>query len=71
LVEMLLEITGSALEPAYTSGGGGVRSSSGSQLNFSRKKIERLLGWRPQIDLEEGLRRLIEWRRRDPEAQVG
>ena len=62
LVEILLEITGSRLEPLYASGAA-VRSTSGSQLDFSREKIERLLGWRPQIGLEQGLRRLIEWRR--------
>jgi UDP-glucose 4-epimerase len=63
LVELLLEITGSPLEPLYTAAGGGVRSSTGSHLNFSRAKIERLLGWRPEIGLEEGLRRLIDWRK--------
>jgi len=62
LVELLLEITGSKLEPAYASAGG-VRSTTGSQLNFSRAKIDRLLGWRPEVDLEHGLRRLIDWRR--------
>jgi UDP-glucose 4-epimerase len=40
-----------------------VRSSTGSALDFSLAKIERMLGWRPEIDLEAGLRRLIEWRR--------
>jgi UDP-glucose 4-epimerase len=63
LVELLIEITGSSLEPLYTTAGGGVRSSSGSHLNFSRAKIEQLLGWRPEIGIEEGLRRLIEWRK--------
>jgi UDP-glucose 4-epimerase len=68
LVELLLKITGSSLEPAYTSAK--VTSSTGSQINFSRKKIERMLGWRPEIELEAGLRRLIEWRRSEavPEA---
>jgi UDP-glucose 4-epimerase len=63
LVEILLEITGSSLEPVYGSGGGAVQSSKGSQLNFSRAKIEAQLGWRPEVDLETGLRRLIEWRK--------
>ena len=63
LVELLLEITGSSLEPETRSGGTAVKSTSGTQLDFSRAKIERLLGWRPEIDVEEGLRRLIEWRR--------
>ncbi len=61
LVELLLKITGSALEPEYASGGG-VKSTSGSQLDLSREKIERMLGWRPEVDMEEGLRRLIAWR---------
>jgi UDP-glucose 4-epimerase len=67
LVELLLKITGSRLEPQYASNGAGVRSTSGTQLDFSRAKSERLLGWRPEIDFETGLRRLIEWRRREPD----
>ncbi len=63
LVALLLKITGSRLEPLYTSAGG-VRSSTGSQLAFSIAKIGKQLGWRPEIGLEEGLRRLIDWRRR-------
>ena len=61
LVELLIQITGSVLEPVYTSTK--VTSSTGSQINFSRKKVERMLGWRPEIEFETGLRRLIEWRR--------
>ncbi len=73
LVELLLEITGSTLEPEYISNAGGVHSTTGSQLNFSRAKIEKLLGWRPEIDLEQGLRRLIGWRSREtaPEGRGG
>jgi UDP-glucose 4-epimerase len=63
LVELLIEITGSSLEPVYASVAGGVHSTTGSQLNFSRAKIDRLLDWRPEVDLEQGLRRLIDWRR--------
>jgi UDP-glucose 4-epimerase len=62
LVGLLLKITGSSLEPEYVAGGGEVKSTSGSQLDLSRAKIEKLLGWRPEVDLEQGLRRLIEWR---------
>jgi UDP-glucose 4-epimerase len=63
LVELLIEITGSSLEPVYASVAGGVHSTTGAQLNFSRAKIDRLLDWRPEVDLEQGLRRLIDWRR--------
>lgn len=62
LVELLLEIAGSTLEPEYTRTGG-VKSTSGAQLDLSIEKIKRMLGWRPHIEIEQGLRRLIEWRR--------
>ncbi len=62
LVELLLAITGSMLEPEYTRAGG-VKSTSGAQLDLGIEKIGRMLGWRPHIDIEEGLRRLIAWRR--------
>jgi nucleoside-diphosphate-sugar epimerase len=35
----------------------------------SLEKLERLLGWRPEVEIEEGLRRLIEWRRNEPAAK--
>jgi CDP-glucose 4,6-dehydratase len=33
-------------------------------------KIRELLGWEPSVDLEEGLRRTIEWYREHPEARA-
>jgi UDP-glucose 4-epimerase len=73
IVEILLEITGSQLEPEYASAGAGVRSTTGTQLNFSRSKIEQMLGWRPEVGIEAGLRRLIDWRRGEisPAEQSG
>lgn len=62
IVEILLDITGSALTPEYTNGGSAVKSTSGTELDLSREKIERLLGWQPEVGIEEGLRRLIAWR---------
>ena len=43
--------------------GGAVKSTSGSRLDLSRAKIEKMLGWVPEVDLEQGLRRLIDWRK--------
>ena len=66
IVEILLEITGADLAPEYVAAGGAVKSTSGSELNLSRAKIERQLGWRPEVPIEQGLRRLIDWRATQP-----
>lgn len=65
IVEILQEITGTRLEPEYTTAGAGVRSTTGSHLDFSRARIRDALGWEPQVSIEDGLRRLIEWRRNE------
>lgn len=66
IVEILLEITGRDLAPEYVASGGAVKSTSGSELSLSRAKIERQLGWRPEVPIEQGLRRLIDWRATQP-----
>ena len=67
LVALLLKITGSELEPEYVDAGGAVKSTSGSHIDFRVEKAERMLGWRPEVPFEEGLRRLIKWRQEQPE----
>lgn len=68
LVEILLSITGSSLKPEFKTGGGSVRSSVTDQLDFSRAKIEKMLGWVPEVSIEEGIRRLLEWRKAQEKA---
>jgi UDP-glucose 4-epimerase len=68
LVEILLSITGSSLKPVFKTGGGSVRSSVTDQLDFSRAKIEKMLGWVPEVSIEEGIRRLLEWRKAQDKA---
>jgi UDP-glucose 4-epimerase len=63
IVELLLQFTGSHLKPEYKAGGSQVRSSVTKQLDFSRAKIEKMLGWVPEVTIEEGIRRLLEWRK--------
>jgi UDP-glucose 4-epimerase len=40
-----------------------VRSSVTKHLDFSLAKIEKMLGWKPEVSIEDGIRRLIEWRK--------
>ena len=68
LVEILLSITGSSLKPEFKTGGGSVRSSVTDQLDFSRAKIEKMLGWVPEVTIEEGIGRLLEWRKAQEKA---
>jgi UDP-glucose 4-epimerase len=68
LVEILLSITASKLKPVFKTGGGSVRSSATDQLDFSRAKIEKMLGWVPEVSIEEGIRRLLEWRKAQEKA---
>lgn len=61
IVEILLEISGSTLKPEYRTATDHVRFTAKSRIGFSREKIARMLGWEPQVDLESGIRRLVEW----------
>lgn len=61
LVDMLLEITGSNLEPEYRP----QEQMFVTHRVGSIDKAERLIGFRAGIPLEEGLRSVVEWRRGD------
>ena len=63
LVEIVQEVMGSNLQPEYKTPVGKIRATSSSTLKFSNKKIETMLGWRPEISIEEGIRRVIAWRK--------
>lgn len=62
VVATLLKVMGSDLQPEYRTPEGAVRASVGTHLAFSREEIRRVLGWEPQVSLEEGIRRLVAWR---------
>jgi UDP-glucose 4-epimerase len=63
LVDIIQKIMGSNLKPEYKSPVGKIRATSSSTLKFSNKKIETMLGWRPEVSIEEGIRRVIAWRK--------
>jgi len=60
LVRKILSLMGSPLEPD-------VRNEATGEIRsqfLSAEKARRLLGWKPNFSLEEGLRRTVEWYRR-------
>jgi UDP-glucose 4-epimerase len=65
LVEIVQKITGTNLEPEYKTLPGKIRSAVSTKLDFSIEKIERAIGWKPQISFEDGIRRMIKWRERE------
>jgi UDP-glucose 4-epimerase len=67
LVHLLLDITGSDLQPEY-------RPQEQMFVTYrvgSTEKAERMLGFRAEIPLGEGLRSVVEWRRRDQQRVLG
>lgn len=53
---------GSDLTPEYGDKEGAVRVTTSSELDFSITKIREMIGWQPQVSIEEGIERLIRWR---------
>jgi UDP-glucose 4-epimerase len=49
------------LQPQYREDRRAVRSAAGVRLGFSRDKAAREIGWEPQISVEDGMRRLMQW----------
>jgi UDP-glucose 4-epimerase len=67
IAEIVLDIAGSDLQPEYADDAGAVKATSSPSLKLSREKIGRMLGWQPEVSVEEGIRRLIAWRKEQPE----
>lgn len=61
VAEILLEIAGSDLQPEYADEAGAVKATSSASLKLSRDKIKQMIGWEPQVSIEDGVRRLTDW----------
>ena len=68
VLQLIAGVAGTDLEPDIR-GTGSPGGEIERQYVDSRKLCERT-GWRPQVDLEEGLRRTMEWYREHPEARA-
>jgi UDP-glucose 4-epimerase len=63
IVGLVTELAGGDLEPEHIAPDPGkVRLTSGGAWRLDHAAAERLLGWRPEVDMREGIRRLIAWR---------
>jgi len=63
IVRLVTELAGKDLEPDLIAPDAGkVRLTSGGAWRLDHTAAGRLLGWRPEVDMREGIRRLIAWR---------
>lgn len=69
VVELVCRLAGSEVKPDVRGAGNPAGEIDRQYVDSS--KLRESTGWRPQVDLEEGLRRTVEWYRAHPEARVG
>ncbi len=68
VLRLLAEVSGTDLEPDIRGAGNPEGEIDRQFLDSS--KLREATGWRPQVDLREGLVRTIEWYREHPEARA-
>jgi UDP-glucose 4-epimerase len=65
VAEIALRLCGRTdLRPVYHEDKRAVRSAAGVRLGFNVGKAAREIGWQPEVAIEDGMRRLIEWQRK-------
>ncbi len=63
IVRLVTELAGKNLSPEHVEPDPGkVRLTSGGPWRIDHRAAERTIGWRPQVDMREGIRRLLAWR---------
>ena len=63
IVRLVTELAGKALEPEHIEPEAGkVRLTSGGAWRLDHALAERIIGWRPTVDMREGIGRLLAWR---------
>ncbi|MGZ5310505.1 MAG: NAD-dependent epimerase/dehydratase family protein [Solirubrobacterales bacterium] len=69
VVDTICEIAGSGVAPDYR--GEGNPAGEIDRQYLAAAKIREVTGWRPQVELREGLERTLAWYREHPEARPG
>jgi CDP-glucose 4,6-dehydratase len=69
VVELIAEVAGTGVEPDFQ--GTGTPDGEIDRQFVDSSKLRALTGWRPEIELAEGLGRTLEWYRSHPEARPG
>jgi CDP-glucose 4,6-dehydratase len=67
VVELIAEAGGGGVQPAYR--GDGSPDGEIDRQFVDSAKLRELTGWRPEVELREGLRLTLEWYREHPEAR--
>jgi UDP-glucose 4-epimerase len=63
IVRLVTEAAGKDIAPEHVEPDPGkVRLTSGGPWFVDHSLAEKAIGWRPQVDMKEGIRRLIAWR---------
>jgi CDP-glucose 4,6-dehydratase len=68
VLRLVAELAGTDLEPDIRGAGNPVGEIDRQYLDSG--KLREMTGWRPEVDLREGLERTIEWYREHPEARA-
>ncbi len=67
VLEEIAAIAGGGLEPEYR--GTGSPAGEIDRQYVDSSKLRALTGWRPEVELSDGLRRTLEWYHANPEAR--
>jgi UDP-glucose 4-epimerase len=61
VVELALKACGSDLRPEFASSENTSKLPSTAKQGYSREKAKLLLGWTPQVSIEEGIGKVLHW----------
>jgi UDP-glucose 4-epimerase len=61
VVEIVMQACGANLKPEVRQNPNAARLPAASKQAYSREKAKRLLGWEPQVSIEEGIARVLRW----------